>query len=70
MAIHVRATNTVKIKVASLIRRMLSIALGLALISVLISALVLYVMKIYTEAPGSSSFVTYTPPVKKTEETS
>ena len=70
MAIHVRATNTVKIKVASLIRRMLSIALGLALISILISALVLYVMKIYTEAPGSSSFVTYTPPVKKTEDTS
>ena len=60
MAIHVRATNTVKIKVASLIRRMLSIALGLALISILISALVLYVMKIYTEAPGSSSFVTQT----------
>lgn len=70
MAIHVRATNTVKLKVASIIRRMLTIALGLALISILVSALILYVLKIYTETPGTSSFVTYTPPVKKQQDSS
>ena len=66
MAIHVRATNTVKLKVTGIIRRMLSIALSLALISILLSAIILYVFKIYIEQPGASSFVTYTPPVKKT----
>ncbi len=70
MAIHVRATNTVKIKLASLIRRMLVMALGLALISILLSAVILYVYEIYIEKPGNSSFVTYTPPVKKPGEAS
>ena len=65
MAIHVRATNTVKIKLASIIRRMLAIALGLALFSILLSAIILYVYEIYIEKQTDSSFVTYTPPVKK-----
>lgn len=69
MAIHVRPTNLVQRKVASLIRRMLSIALGMALLSIIISALILYISKIYSEKPSSSSFVTYTPPVKQQDKT-
>ena len=69
MAIHVRPTNLVQRKVASLIRRMLSIALGMAILCIIISALILYISKIYSEKPGTSSFVTYTPPAKQQDKT-
>lgn len=68
MAIHVRATNTVKLKIASLLRRMLTLALGFSLCFILVSALVMYIIKEYVLPEQGSSFVTYVPPVQKEQK--
>lgn len=68
MAIHVRPTNITQRKVAAIVRRMLGIALVMAMLCIVISALVLYISKIYAEKATNSSFTTYIPPVKHQTE--
>ena len=65
MAIHIRATNVVKLKRQSIFRKMLSMALSSAFLFILISAIVLYVLKIYLMDEGDKTFVSYVPPVKE-----
>lgn len=68
MAIHVRSTDTVRIKIASLVRRLIGIAMLLALLVMLLPGVVLYLKKIYWKKDAGSSFVTYTPPKEKPKE--
>lgn len=65
MAIHVRATNTVKLKIAALLRRILAIALMISLFFILGTSVVLYVIKEYVMKENNQSFVTYVPPIKE-----
>lgn len=64
MAIHVRATNTVKLKIAALIKRILMIALGVSLFLILTSAAIMYIIKEYIKKEADQSFVTYVEPAK------
>lgn len=68
MAIHVRPTNRIKIKLVSIIRRMLAIAFCLALCCILLTGTALKLYEIYFAGEGDSSFVTYTPPQQKTKQ--
>lgn len=68
MAIHVRSTDTVRTKISSIVRRLVGIALLLALLVLLFPAVALYLKKIYWKQDAGSSFVTYTPPKEKPKE--
>lgn len=65
MAIHVRPTNTVKLKIAAIVRRILLTALCLAFLVMSIPTLYMYIVKIYQLKAPQSSFTTYTPPAPK-----
>ena len=68
MAIHVRSTDVVRHKITSIVRRLVGLALCFAIFALAISAVILYLKKIYWKDEPGSSFVTYTPPKPKPKE--
>lgn len=64
MAIHVRSTDTVRLKISAIIRRLVLLALCLSFLALTLPAVILYLKKIYWKGEPASSFVTYTPPKK------